>query len=51
MFADGHAEAVRRFDVINEKNDLWRRRWNNDNQPHYESSWVTSPAQEAKIDP
>jgi prepilin-type N-terminal cleavage/methylation domain-containing protein len=51
MFADGHAEAARRFDVVNEKNDFWRRRWNNDNQPHYESVWTTSAAQEAKIDP
>jgi prepilin-type N-terminal cleavage/methylation domain-containing protein len=51
MFADGHAEAARRFDVVNPKHDTWRRRWNNDNQPHYESVWSISPAQEAKIDP
>src|SRR6185436_12799263 len=51
MFADGHAEAAKRFDVINPNNDLWRRRWNNDNQPHPESAWTVNPAQEARIDP
>jgi prepilin-type processing-associated H-X9-DG protein len=51
MFADGHAEAAKRFDVINPNNDLWRRRWNNDNQPHPESAWTVNAAQEAKIDP
>lgn len=51
MFADGHAEAVKRKDVIDPNNDLWRRRWNNDNLPHRESSWTVVPAQEAKIDP
>jgi prepilin-type N-terminal cleavage/methylation domain-containing protein/prepilin-type processing-associated H-X9-DG protein len=51
MFCDGHAEAAKRKDVINPQNDLWRRRWNNDNQPHYEISWTVNPAQEAQIDP
>ena len=51
MFADGYAEAVKRFDVINPNNDLWRRRWNNDNRPHPESVWTVNAAQEAKIDP
>ena len=51
MFADGHAEAVKRFDVINPNNNLWRRRWNNDNQPHPESVWTVNAAQEAKVDP
>ena len=51
MFADGHAEAVPRKNVIDPKNDLWRRRWNNDNQPHYESVWTVNAAQEAIIDP
>ncbi|HYE31614.1 MAG TPA: type II secretion system protein [Methylomirabilota bacterium] len=36
MFADGHSEAARRSDVVDPKSDKWRRRWNNDNQPHYE---------------
>ena len=52
MFADGHAEAVRRKDVINPQSDLWRRRWNNDNLPHLELGyWTVDPAQEARIDP
>ncbi|MCW5554354.1 MAG: prepilin-type N-terminal cleavage/methylation domain-containing protein [Verrucomicrobiae bacterium] len=51
MFADGHAEGPKRFDVINPANDLWRRRWNNDNLPHYESSWTVNPVQEGRIDP
>jgi prepilin-type N-terminal cleavage/methylation domain-containing protein/prepilin-type processing-associated H-X9-DG protein len=39
MFADGHAEAARRQSVVDPRNDQWRRRWNNDNQPHYEFKW------------
>src|SRR6185503_3079628 len=31
MFADGHAESPARKMVIDPANDLWRRRWNNDN--------------------
>ena len=34
MFPDGHSEAARRRDVIDPKNDKWRRRWNNDNLAH-----------------
>ncbi len=51
MFADGHAEAVRRKEVIDPASDLWRRRWNNDYLPHRESSWIVNPALEARIDP
>jgi hypothetical protein len=51
MLADGHAENALRKDMIDPKNDKWRRRWNNDNQPHYEYSWIVNAAQEAKIDP
>ncbi|MDQ6630627.1 MAG: prepilin-type N-terminal cleavage/methylation domain-containing protein [Verrucomicrobiota bacterium] len=51
MFADGHAESAKRKDVIDPNNDKWRRRWNNDNQPHYEITWTVNAAQEAKIDP
>ena len=51
MFADGHAQAARRKDVIDPKIDAWRRRWNNDNEPHPESAWTVNAAQEAKIDP
>jgi hypothetical protein len=52
MFADGHAEAVRRKEVIDPVNRLWRRRWNNDNQEHLEFGiWTVNAAQEAVIDP
>jgi len=40
MFADGHAESARRRDVVDPKNDTWRRRWNNDNDPHHGDSTV-----------
>ena len=51
MFCDGHADSARRSDVIDPKNDQWRRRWNNDNQPHYEITWTVNPATEGRIDP
>lgn len=51
MFCDGHADSARRQDVIDPRNDLWRRRWNNDNKPHYEYTWTVNATQEARIDP
>jgi prepilin-type N-terminal cleavage/methylation domain len=51
MFTDGHAEAPLRKDVIDPNNQLWRARWNNDNEPHNEVSWTVNPALESKIDP
>ncbi|MBU6399389.1 MAG: DUF1559 domain-containing protein [Verrucomicrobia bacterium] len=51
MFADGHADASRRHDVIDPANLLWRSRWNNDNQPHPEIRWTVSWSDEAKLDP
>jgi len=36
LFTDGHAEAALRIEIIDPTSDKWRRRWNNDNQPHYE---------------
>ena len=50
-FADGHSEAVLRKMGIDPNNNLWRRRWNNDNEPHYEISWTVNPTLEARIDP
>jgi len=50
-FADGHSEANLRANVIDPRNDTWRRRWNNDHLPHYESSWTVDPTLEAQIDP
>ena len=40
MFCDGHAEAANRADVVDPRNEKWRRRWNNDNQPHPEFNWT-----------
>lgn len=37
---DGHVEAARRHDLIDPANQIWRRRWNNDNQPHPEYTWM-----------
>jgi prepilin-type N-terminal cleavage/methylation domain-containing protein len=51
MFAEGHAEAPYRKEIIDPNNNKWRAAWNNDNQPHLEINWSVNPAQEAKIDP
>jgi prepilin-type N-terminal cleavage/methylation domain-containing protein/prepilin-type processing-associated H-X9-DG protein len=49
LFADGHSEKPPRKDVINPSNDTWRRRWNNDNQPHYEvPNWAYDPNDAAR---
>ena len=54
MFADGHADNPRRKEVINPANDLWRSRWNNDNDPHRTkqpiASWTVNWTLEARID-
>jgi prepilin-type N-terminal cleavage/methylation domain-containing protein/prepilin-type processing-associated H-X9-DG protein len=34
LFADGHVDKAKRPDVVDPKNSLWRRRWNNDNSAH-----------------
>jgi len=33
VFADGHVESPKRNDAINPADNLWRARWNNDNNP------------------
>ncbi len=50
-FADGHSEAVLRKMVIDPNHRLWRSRWNNDNEPHYETTWSVNPLTENRIDP
>ena len=35
-FADGHAYAYKRADMVNPADYVWRARWNTDNQPHPE---------------
>jgi prepilin-type N-terminal cleavage/methylation domain-containing protein len=52
MCCDGHAEAARRHDMVDPRPDNpWRRRFNNDNQPHTEVTWAVDWAAENKIDP
>ena len=51
LFADGHAEKAWRKDVINPRNETWRRRWNNDYQPHYEvADWPYDPVAASAIE-
>jgi len=51
MFADGHAETPKRKDVIDSANELWVRRWNNDNAPRGLNGWSTITSVESQIDP
>jgi len=52
QFADGHAESALRKNVIDStKDNSWRRRWNNDNEPHNEITWTVPANSEAKLDP
>ena len=51
MFADGHAMAALRREVIDPKPyNIWRSRWNNDNQPHNNVTWTVDWNREAQID-
>jgi prepilin-type N-terminal cleavage/methylation domain-containing protein/prepilin-type processing-associated H-X9-DG protein len=50
VFADGHVEAVRRHDLIDPRNRVWRTCWNNDHQPHPEITWQVDWIAEAKLD-
>ncbi len=43
LFADSHVENPLRSLVIDPNNNTWRAKWNNDDQPHTESTW-TVPA-------
>jgi len=51
LFADGHVESPKRNDVINPAADApWRRRWNNDNQPHNTFTWTVTPAYNSALE-
>ena len=50
LCTDGHVESPRRHDVIDPGNQAWRVRWNNDNQPHPEITWIVDWDAEAKLD-
>lgn len=43
MFCDGHAESALREKVVDPNDESWRRRWNNDHEPHWEWRWVGDP--------
>jgi prepilin-type N-terminal cleavage/methylation domain-containing protein/prepilin-type processing-associated H-X9-DG protein len=43
-FCDGHVETPVRNLVRDPTRDDWRSRWNNDNQPHHEATWVANPS-------
>ncbi len=49
MFCDGHAEAVKRAQVVDPKNEAWARRWNNDNS-YIDYPPAGTAAQRAAID-
>lgn len=52
MFCDGHAVGAPRKDAIDPRADnVWRSRWNNDNQPHNEVTWTVNWAAESQLDP
>jgi prepilin-type processing-associated H-X9-DG protein len=53
LYCDGHAQGAKRRDAINpdQKNWLWRKRWNNDNDPHVEVPWSVNWASENRLDP
>jgi prepilin-type N-terminal cleavage/methylation domain-containing protein len=42
-FCDAHVENAKRNDVRDPQNNLWRSRWNSDNQPHLEINWIPTP--------
>jgi prepilin-type N-terminal cleavage/methylation domain-containing protein/prepilin-type processing-associated H-X9-DG protein len=51
LFCDGHVENPKRVDVIDSKADnLWRNRWNNDDQPHNEVKWTITAAWANTVD-
>ena len=56
LFADGHVDTAKRPDVVDPKNTLWRRRWNNDNLAHdgkdgdAVAPWTFDPAAAATLD-
>lgn len=49
MFCDGHAESAIRNEVIDPKNEMWHRRWNNDWSTA--GTWVISQTEANKLDP
>jgi prepilin-type N-terminal cleavage/methylation domain-containing protein/prepilin-type processing-associated H-X9-DG protein len=59
MFADGHADAARRREIVDPRNDRWRARWNNDNLAHSPrtretpiiADWSVNEASESRLDP
>jgi len=43
LFTDGHVESAKRSEVQDPNNNLWRARWNSDNDPHTEvANWTVA---------
>jgi prepilin-type N-terminal cleavage/methylation domain-containing protein/prepilin-type processing-associated H-X9-DG protein len=51
-FCDGHVDNPKRNDVRDPNNQLWRARWNNDNNPHMTDipSWPSKPGWQDILD-
>ena len=56
LCTDGHVEKAKRPDMVSPSNNVWRRRWNNDNKAHdgvdgdAVASWTADPVAAAAID-
>jgi prepilin-type N-terminal cleavage/methylation domain-containing protein len=56
LCADGHCEKARRPPMVDPRNTLWRRRWNNDDRAHdgidgdAVPSWTADPVAAAQLD-
>jgi prepilin-type N-terminal cleavage/methylation domain-containing protein len=51
LFCDAHVESPRRNDVRDPNNSVWRARWNNDNDPHFDiSAWASKPGWQDNLD-
>jgi hypothetical protein len=51
VFCDAHVETPKRNDVINSASgNIWRNRWNNDNQAHNEVNWTVNPIWAGQLD-
>lgn len=53
LFCDGHGAGAKRHDAVNPvlSNWTWRKRWNNDNDPHLEVVWTVDWVAENRVDP
>ena len=50
VFTDGHTETPARPSLVDPSNTTWRRRWNNDNLSHNETTWSYNATAAAQLD-